>query len=84
VGPEDFARPGIVYQIGLPPRRVDIMTEISGVTFDEAWESRVTAEIAGRTVSFVGRGVLLRNKESTGRLKDAADAARLRRTKPAT
>jgi hypothetical protein len=82
VTPSDFARPGIVYQIGLPPRRVDIMTAISGLTFDEVWASRVTAEIAGRPVSFIGRAALLRNKEATGRLKDAADVARLRQTPP--
>ena len=58
------------------------MTEISGLTFDEVWASRVTAEIAGRTVSFIGRAALLRNKEATGRLKDAADIARLRQTPP--
>ena len=38
----DFARPGTVYQIGLPPRRIDVLTEISGVTFDEAWNSRMS------------------------------------------
>ena len=59
------------------------MTEISGVTFDEAWTSRTTVEVSARTVSFIGRQALLRNKEATGRLKDAADAARLRQIKPA-
>lgn len=78
----DFARPGTVYQIGLPPRRIDILTEISALTFDEVWASRVTAEVGGRSVSFIGRAALLRNKEATGRLKDAADAARLRQIKP--
>jgi hypothetical protein len=75
----DFARPGMVYQIGLPPRRIDVMTEISGVTFDEAWASRATADLDGRPVSFIGRAALLRNKEASGRPKDVADAARLRR-----
>lgn len=42
---EDFARPGMVYQIGLPPRRIDLLTEISGVSFEEAWASREAAEI---------------------------------------
>jgi hypothetical protein len=83
VTPADFVRPGAVYQIGLPPRRIDILTEISGLTFEEAWASRVTAEVGGRTVSFIGRAALLRNKEATGRLKDAADAARLRQIKRA-
>ena len=76
----DFAQPGIVYQIGLPPRRIDIMTAISGVSFDEAWASRVTADIDGRPVAFIGRDALLKNKEASGRPKDVADVARLRRT----
>lgn len=78
----DFAKPGAVYQIGLPPRRIDIMTEISGVTFDETWASRVTAEVEGRMIGFIGREALLKNKEAAGRLKDRADAERLRKIKP--
>jgi hypothetical protein len=78
----DFALTGTVYQIGLPPRRIDVMTEISGVTFDEAWESRVIAEVDGRPVGFIGRSALLRNKEAAGRPKDIADVARLRRITP--
>ncbi len=78
----DFAQPGAVYQIGLPPRRIDLLTEISGVTFDEAWASRATAEVEGRTVSFIGREALIKNKEASGRLKDAADVARLRKARP--
>jgi hypothetical protein len=78
----DFAQPGAVYQIGLPPRRIDILTEISGVTFDEAWITRAEGQVEGRTVGFIGRTALLKNKEAAGRLKDVADAARLRKTKP--
>ncbi len=82
VTPADFTRSGTVYQIGLPPRRIDVLTELSGVTFDEAWASRVLAEVDGRPVGFIGRAALLRNKEAAGRPKDIADAARLRRAKP--
>jgi hypothetical protein len=78
----DFERPGTVYQIGLPPRRIDILTEISGVTFDEAWVSRVTGEVDGRTVSFIGRAALLKNKAAAGRPQDLADVDRLRRLRP--
>ena len=77
----DFEQPGTVYQMGLPPRRIDILTEISGVTFDEAWESRNTAELEGRTIAIIGRAALLRNKEASGRPKDLADVARLRKHK---
>jgi hypothetical protein len=82
VGAVDFAQPGSVYQIGLPPRRIDVMTEISGVTFEEAWTSRVTAEVEGRMVGFIGRDALIKNKEATGRLKDRADVERLRKRTP--
>jgi hypothetical protein len=77
----DFSRPGTVYQIGLPPRRIDILTEISGVSFDEAWASRVEAEVEGRTLHVIGREAFLRNKVAAGRPKDLADAARLQKTK---
>jgi hypothetical protein len=76
---EDLARPGIVYQIGLPPRRIDILTEISGVQFDDAWSSRVVQPIAGLSVPFLGRDQLLRNKRAAGRPKDLLDVAQLER-----
>jgi hypothetical protein len=78
VKPTDLAVPGIVYQIGLPPARIDILTTISGVTFDEAWTSRETADLEGSPVPFIGREALLRNKQAAGRPKDLADAARLK------
>jgi predicted nucleotidyltransferase len=83
INQEDFARPGMVYQIGLPPRRIDLLTEISGVSFEEAWDSREAAEIDGRPVHFIGREAFLKNKQAAGRPKDLADVARLtRRPKP--
>lgn len=77
VNAADFATPGIVYQIGLPPARVDVLTTISGVTFDEAWASRENTDLDGSVVSFIGRDALIRNKKAAGRPKDLADAARL-------
>lgn len=73
----DFSRPGLVYQIGLPPRRIDILTELSGVTFDEAWASRANAELSGRNIAFIGREALVKNKLASGRPKDLADVGRL-------
>ena len=78
VTPEDFETPGIDYQIGQPPRHIDVLTEISGVSFDEAWESRQRVNFEGRKVHFIGRDELLRNKEAAGRPKDLADVSRLR------
>ncbi len=78
VSSRDFEAPGMVYQLGLPPRRIDILTEISGVTFDESWAGRVSAELEGRKVCFIGRIELLRNKQAAGRPKDLADVSRLK------
>jgi hypothetical protein len=68
-----------VYQLGLPPRRIDVLTQISGVSFDEAWASRDSAEVDGRTIAVIGRSAYLKNKEAAGRPQDLADAARLRK-----
>lgn len=73
----DFARPGSVYQIGLPPRRIDVLTQISGVGFDEVWASRANVEVAGRGIHIIGRDALLKNKGAAARPKDIADVARL-------
>jgi hypothetical protein len=74
---DDFARAGTVYQIGLPPRRIDVLTQISGLDFDEAWASRVEADLDQRRVHFIGREAYIKNKLAAGRPKDLADAARL-------
>jgi hypothetical protein len=73
VTPDDFGRPDQVVQVGLPPRRIDILTSISGVAFDEAWPDRVVHETGGLAVPFLGRAALIRNKQASGRTKDLAD-----------
>jgi hypothetical protein len=70
---DDFARSDQVVQIGLPPRRIDVLTAITGVGFDVAWPERVTHEVEGLAVPFIGRGALVKNKRATGRAKDVAD-----------
>jgi hypothetical protein len=69
----DLATPGVIYQIGLPPRRIDILTEVSGLEFEEAWSSRFSQIVDGIEVPFLGRDALLRNKKATGRAKDLLD-----------
>lgn len=69
----DFSRPGIVFQMGLPPVRIDILTTVSGVTFAEAWPGRVRADFGGVEVDVIGRDAFIRNKRATGRLKDLGD-----------
>ncbi len=75
----DLAIPGIVYQIGLPPRRIDILTEISGIDFGTAWASRIDQILDGFVVPFLGREALVRNKRASGRTKDLADVELLER-----
>lgn len=73
----DFATPGAVYQLGLPPRRIDILTEISGVGFDEALVDHVVAHLGDVPVRCIGLDAMIRNKQTAGRPKDLADAAAL-------
>lgn len=74
VTPDELTRPGTVYQLGVVPRRIDIMTAISGLSFDEAWSSRVEELIHGHPLAFLGCGALLANKRASGRPKDLRDA----------
>ena len=73
----DFASPGYVYQIGLPPRRIDILTEISGLSFDEVWDTKVRVQVGEIDVFFIGREAMLKNKRASGRAKDLADVLAL-------
>ena len=72
--PEDLSDPGVVFQIGIAPVRIDILTSLSGLSFDEAWPSRTEALQEGVTFPILGREALLRNKRATGRPKDLLDA----------
>ena len=74
VAETDFHRPGIVYQIGVAPNRIDILTHIDGVDFEEAWSDRIESVVEGVRVPVIGRVHLLRNKKAAGRLKDLSDA----------
>jgi hypothetical protein len=76
----DFEAPGNVYQVGLPPRRIDLMTGLSGVDFEEAWASRVELEVEGMRVPFLGLESLRRNKRATGRGRDLLDLRLLEET----
>lgn len=70
---DDLERPGMVIQIGLPPRRIDLLTQLSGLEFERAWANRTTVSMASKDIPVLGRDDLIRNKRATGRTKDAAD-----------
>ena len=73
----DLAKPGMVIQIGVAPRRIDILTEITGVTFDEAQAGQLLISLEGLTIPVIGRSHLIQNKNAVGRPQDKADVARL-------
>jgi hypothetical protein len=77
VATADFSRPGIVLQMGLPPLRIDVLTELSGLTFAEAWSSRISAAFGSLTVDVIGREAFIKNKRATGRARDLADVEAL-------
>jgi hypothetical protein len=70
---EDFSRPGVVLQIGVPPGRIDILTELTALSFAEAWPGRDEGRFGDLTVGFLGREAFIRNKRATGRAKDLGD-----------
>jgi hypothetical protein len=72
---QDLVTADMVFQIGAAPRRIDILTSIDAVEFDEAWPRRKEVEIEGQKLAVIGRADLLRNKKALGRPKDLADAA---------
>lgn len=73
VTPSDFREPGAVIQLGYQPNRIDLLTEISGVAFEEAWSTAEQAELEGLPVRVLGRECLLKNKRAVGRPKDLLD-----------
>jgi len=71
---DDLARRGTILQLGLPPNRIDVLTDISGVAdFSSAWAARSEHVVHGRGVPFIGREALIANKRASGRLKDLVD-----------
>ena len=69
----DLAQPDVVYQIGVPPRRIDLLTTLAGLSFTEAWAGRVAGRFGELEVPFIGREALIRNKRALGRPRDLAD-----------
>ncbi|MBC8647746.1 MAG: hypothetical protein H7X85_11310 [Thermoanaerobaculia bacterium] len=69
----DLASTGNVFQIGQPPNRIDILTSISGVDFDDAWKNRMTIEAGGLSVPVLGKQDFIRNKRAVGRPRDLRD-----------
>ena len=76
---EDLATPGLIFQIGVPPVRVDVITSIDGVEFDQAWPARLQTRFGDQPISVLSIEHLIQNKRAAGRLQDMADVERLER-----
>jgi len=76
---DDLSLPDQIVQLGVKPNRIDLITSVAGLTFEEAWLSRIPGEIDGITTQYIGRDALIRNKEATGRRQDILDADKLKR-----
>ncbi len=79
IGEDTFKDEGIIFQIGLPPRRIDIITKIDGVDFIEAYKSKRNIKVDGLFIPFLSQADLIKNKESTGRDKDKLDVKYLKK-----
>lgn len=78
---ETFSYPGVVFQIGVAPCRIDILTKISGnIEFPEAYKNCLTTILEGIKIKVLGKTDMIKNKESTGRVKDQEDVIALRGT----
>jgi hypothetical protein len=73
----DFAEPEMLYQIGMPPSRIDIMTSVTGLEFDAAWPNRITAMFGDVDAPVLGLDDMRTAKRAAGRLKDLADLEEL-------
>ena len=79
IAPDTFAAEGIVFQIGVAPRKIDILTSIDGVSFKKAYAAREELRLERLKIPMLSKADLIKNKKSTGRPKDRLDAEELRR-----
>lgn len=74
---DDFKKPQQIIQLGFPPARIDLLTDIDGVTFTDCWPKRLVLDLDGVLVPVIGKSDLIRNKEASNRLQDRADLEKL-------
>ena len=79
---EDLSVPGTVFQIGVAPIRIDVITEIDGVDFESAWQHRLAVPFADQVVNVLSRQDLIRNKRAAGREQDLLDVKWLEKHPP--
>ena len=74
---DDLTKAGTIFQIGVPPLRIDIITEIDGVEFEDAWPDRLETGFGGVPSFVISRHHLIKNKKTAARLQDLADVEKL-------
>ena len=74
---DDFLHEDQVIQLGVAPNRIDLLTFISGVNFQDAWATREQGKLGGLIVPFISKEMLKRNKAATGRSQDLVDLEHL-------
>ena len=70
---KDLSSPDVVFQLGLPPNRIDILTFLTGLNFESAWKNHSMFEFMGKQVPLIGKDDLVKNKKALGRPKDLLD-----------
>lgn len=78
---DDLCAPDTIFQIGIAPNRIDIVTHIDGVTFDRAWDRAVLTTYGGVPIRILGEEDLIANKRATGRPQDLLDLEWLERAR---
>jgi len=76
---EDFLEPGLITQIGYPPLRIDILNEIDGVAFGEAYKNKQVIDVDDITINYIGLDDLIKNKTASGRSQDITDLKTLKK-----
>ena len=76
---DDFLKPSYVVEIGREPQKIQVLTSIDGVTFEEAYANHIEIQYGGIGIKFIGRSELIRNKLASGRPKDLIDAGELKK-----
>ena len=79
---DEFTTDDLIFQMGVVPRRIDVITSIDGVTFDDAWPDRVVIDLDGIPVPVIGRKAFLANKRASGRPKHIGDVQLVLRHHP--
>lgn len=74
---QDLETEGTIYQVGVPPHRIDVITLVEGVRFEEAWEARIDVEVDGLRIPVIGKSHLIANKRTVARPQDLVDIALL-------